>query len=101
MKPSFFTELQRRNVLRAGAFYASVAWLLVQIATQVAPYIDVPNTVVRVVIVAAAIGFSMVRSGLGLAVQRPQVPHAGRPGHGAGGAGRDAAVTDVRQGVRA
>ena len=32
---NFFAELKRRNVLRAGAFYAANAWLLVQVATQV------------------------------------------------------------------
>ena len=35
---SFFVELRRRNVLRAGAFYAASAWLLVQVATQVFPF---------------------------------------------------------------
>ncbi|MGH8123426.1 MAG: serine/threonine-protein kinase, partial [Rudaea sp.] len=35
--PSFFSELKRRNVLLVGAFYAVVAWLLVQVATQVLP----------------------------------------------------------------
>jgi hypothetical protein len=34
MKESFLAELQRRNVLRAGAFYAAAAWLLVKFATQ-------------------------------------------------------------------
>jgi TolB-like protein/cytochrome c-type biogenesis protein CcmH/NrfG len=60
MKQSFLAELQRRNVLRAGAFYAAAAWLLVQIATQVFPFFDIPNAVVRIVIVAAVIGFPMV-----------------------------------------
>jgi adenylate cyclase len=55
--PSFFSELKRRNVLRAGAFYAAAAWLLVQIATQVFPFFDVPNWAVRWVVVAAIIGF--------------------------------------------
>lgn len=55
-KPTFFAELQRRNVLRAAAFYAASAWLLVQVATQVFPFFDIPNWVVRWVVVAAAIG---------------------------------------------
>ncbi|HSE12417.1 MAG TPA: hypothetical protein VLB69_07270, partial [Rudaea sp.] len=54
---SFFSELKRRNVLRAGAFYAAAAWLLVQIATQVFPFFDVPNWAVRWVVIAAVIGF--------------------------------------------
>jgi TolB-like protein/Tfp pilus assembly protein PilF len=57
MKPSFFVELQRRNVLRAAAFYAAAAWLLIQVATQVFPFFDIPSSVVRVVVVAAIIGF--------------------------------------------
>jgi TolB-like protein/Flp pilus assembly protein TadD len=55
--PSLFAELKRRNVLRAAAFYAAVAWLLVQIATQVFPFFDVPNWAVRWIVIAALIGF--------------------------------------------
>src|SRR5450432_251555 len=53
----FFAELQRRNVLRAGAFYAAAAWLLVQVATQVFPFLHIPEWVVRWIVVAAVIGF--------------------------------------------
>jgi len=44
-------------MLRAGAFYAASAWLLVQVATQVLPFFDLPNWLVRWVIVAALVGF--------------------------------------------
>ena len=54
---SFFTELKRRNVLRAATFYAASAWLLVQIATQVFPFFDIPNWVVRWIVIAAITGF--------------------------------------------
>ncbi len=54
---NFFAELKRRNVLRAAAFYAASAWLLVQIATQVFPFFHIAEWVVRWVVVAAAIGF--------------------------------------------
>ncbi len=57
MKRSLFAELRRRNVLRAGAFYAAAAWLLVQIATQVFPFYDLPSWAVRWVIGALACGF--------------------------------------------
>jgi hypothetical protein len=57
VKPSLFAELRRRNVLRAGAFYAAAAWLLVQIATQVFPFYDLPSWAVRWVIGALACGF--------------------------------------------
>ena len=38
---SLFAELKRRNVLRAAAFYAASAWLLVQVATQVFPFFHI------------------------------------------------------------
>lgn len=46
-------------MLRAGALYAASAWLLVQVATQVFPFFDIPNWAVRWVVVAAAIGFPL------------------------------------------
>jgi TolB-like protein/tetratricopeptide (TPR) repeat protein len=54
---SFFAELKRRNVLRAAAFYAASAWLLVQVATQVFPFFHIAEWVVRWIVVAAIIGF--------------------------------------------
>ena len=53
----FFSELKRRNVFRAGAFYAACAWLLVQVATQVFPFFHISEWVVRWIIVVAVIGF--------------------------------------------
>jgi TolB-like protein/Flp pilus assembly protein TadD len=54
---NFFSELKRRNVLRAAAFYAASSWLLVQVATQVFPFFHISEWVVRWIIVAAAVGF--------------------------------------------
>ncbi|MGB8340979.1 MAG: FlgO family outer membrane protein, partial [Chthoniobacterales bacterium] len=54
---AFFTELKRRNVYRVAAAYAVVAWLLIQIATQVFPFFDIPNWAVRLVVVLLLIGF--------------------------------------------
>jgi TolB-like protein/Flp pilus assembly protein TadD len=54
---SLFAELKRRNVFRAAAFYAASAWLLVQVATQVFPFFQIANWLVRWVIVAAMLGF--------------------------------------------
>ena len=56
-KPSFFAELKRRNVYKVAVAYAIVGWLIVQIATQVFPFLEIPNWVVRLVIVCVAIGF--------------------------------------------
>ncbi len=59
MATSFFAELKRRNVIRAGALYAAAAWLLVQIATQVFPFFHDPEWVVRWIVVAAVIGLPL------------------------------------------
>ena len=54
---NFFAELKRRNVYKVAAAYAVVGWLLVQVATQVFPFLEIPNWVVRLVIALVAIGF--------------------------------------------
>ena len=56
-KPSVFAELKRRNVYKVAVAYAIVGWLSIQIATQVFPFLEIPNWVVRLVILAVAIGF--------------------------------------------
>ncbi|HJR13188.1 MAG TPA: hypothetical protein VJ833_04740 [Rhodanobacteraceae bacterium] len=56
-KPSFFAELKRRNVLRAGALYAAAAWALAQGAAQLLPLYDVSAWVMRWIIAALIIGF--------------------------------------------
>jgi TolB-like protein/Flp pilus assembly protein TadD len=53
----FLGELQRRNVYRVAVTYAVVGWVLIQIATQVFPFFDIPNWAVRVVILLLALGF--------------------------------------------
>lgn len=57
MKRSLFSELKRRNVLRAATLYAAGAWLLTQIVTQVGPVFDLPPSTQRWLIAAAVIGF--------------------------------------------
>ena len=54
---SFFVELKRRHVYRVAIAYAVVAWLLIQIATQVFPFFEIPNWVVRLVVVVTVLGF--------------------------------------------
>ncbi len=56
-KPSFFSELKRRNVYKVAVAYAVVGWLLIQVATQVFPFLEIPNWVIRLVIALVAIGF--------------------------------------------
>jgi TolB-like protein/Tfp pilus assembly protein PilF len=55
--PSFFTELKRRNVYKVAIAYAVVAWLLMQIATQIFPFLEIPNWAIRLVIMLLALGF--------------------------------------------
>jgi hypothetical protein len=54
---NFFGELKRRNVYKVALAYAVVAWLLIQVATQVFPFFEIPNWVIRLVIMLIAIGF--------------------------------------------
>jgi len=53
----FFGELKRRNVYKVAAAYAVVSWLLVQIATQVFPFFEIPNWAVRLVVLLLIAGF--------------------------------------------
>ncbi len=53
----FFAELQRRSVYKIAIGYGVVAWLLMQIATQIFPFLNIPNWVVRLVIVLLVLGF--------------------------------------------
>src|SRR5256714_432251 len=53
----FLGELQRRNVYRVAVTYTVVAWVLIQIATQVFPFFDIPAWAVRVVVIVLALGF--------------------------------------------
>ncbi len=55
--PNFFSELKRRNVYKVAVAYAIVGWVIAQIATQIFPFLEIPNWFVRLVIVLIAIGF--------------------------------------------
>src|SRR5882724_4667276 len=54
---NFFGELKRRNVYKVAVAYAVVAWLLMQIATQIFPFFEIPNWAVRLVVLLLVIGF--------------------------------------------
>src|SRR4051812_15863952 len=56
MKGIFFAELKRRNVYKVAVAYAVVGWLIVQVATQVFPFLEIPTWIVRSVIAVVAIG---------------------------------------------
>jgi TolB-like protein len=54
---NFLTELKRRNVYRAAVAYGVVAWFLTQLTTQVLPLFEIPNSAMRFVVIALAVGF--------------------------------------------
>src|SRR6478735_7091427 len=53
---NFFDELKRRNVYKVAVAYLVAGWLVVQIATQVFPFLEIPNWVVLRLIALVAIG---------------------------------------------
>jgi hypothetical protein len=54
---NFFAELKRRNVYKVAVAYAVVAWLLIQIATQVFSVFEIPNWAVRLIVLMIVVGF--------------------------------------------
>ena len=54
---NFFAELKRRNVYKVAVAYAVISWLIIQIATQVFPFFEVPNWAVRLVVLFLILGF--------------------------------------------
>jgi len=58
----FFGELERRNVYRAAVAYGVVAWFLTQVTTQVFPFFEIPNSAIRFVVIALAVGFPIAMS---------------------------------------
>ena len=58
MKPvTFYRELKRRNVLRAGVLYSGAVWALAQGISQLGPSLGLPDWATRWFLVAAVIGF--------------------------------------------
>jgi TolB-like protein/Flp pilus assembly protein TadD len=53
----FFGELKRRNVYKVAIAYGVVAWLLIQVATQVFPFFEIPNWAVQLIVLVMVIGF--------------------------------------------
>jgi len=54
---SFLAELKRRNVVKVGAAYAAVAWLLAQIAATVLPAFNLSNEILRALLIVIGLGF--------------------------------------------
>ncbi len=53
---NFFAELKRRNVYKVAVAYAVVGWALSQGIAQVFPVFDVPNWVIRLIVLLIIIG---------------------------------------------
>jgi TolB-like protein/Tfp pilus assembly protein PilF len=53
----FFAEMRRRSVYKVAVAYAIVGWIVIQIATQIFPFLQIPNWCVRLIIVAILLGF--------------------------------------------
>ncbi|MGI8431778.1 MAG: FlgO family outer membrane protein, partial [Chthoniobacterales bacterium] len=53
----FCVELKRRKVYRVAVAYVVISWVLIQVATQVFPFFEVPNWTIRLVILALVLGF--------------------------------------------
>ncbi len=54
---NFLTELKRRNVYKVAVTYVVVGWLLIQVATQVFPFFEIPNWIVRLLVLLLILGF--------------------------------------------
>src|SRR5205085_4453936 len=53
----FFGELKRRNVYKVAVAYIVAAWALAQGIAQVFPVFDIPNWIIRLIVVLIVIGF--------------------------------------------
>src|SRR5256885_6058160 len=53
---NFFAELQRRNVYKVAVAYIVAGWALSQGIAQVFPVFDVPNWVIRSIVVLVIVG---------------------------------------------
>jgi len=53
---SFFAELRRRNVYKVAVAYIVAGWALSQGIAQVFPVFDIPNWVIRLIVLLIIIG---------------------------------------------
>lgn len=57
---SFWGELKRRNVFRAGAAYLVLSWLLIQVASTIAPMIGLSDAAPRFVLFVLIVLFPVM-----------------------------------------
>src|SRR5262245_28361398 len=87
-KPSFFSELKRRNVYKVAVAYIVGGWALSQGIAQVFPVFDVPNWAIRLVVLLIIIGlpvalvlawaFEITPQGIRRTETADAMPQAGR-----------------------
>jgi TolB-like protein len=57
VKRSLFAELKRRNVIRVAIAYVAVSWLVLQAGALMLQAFDLPNTLLRGLVVVLVVGF--------------------------------------------
>lgn len=58
-KPSFFSELRRRNVLKVALTYTVVSWLLIEIAAVLLTTVGAPGGILTALLAVFALGFAV------------------------------------------
>lgn len=56
----FFSKLKQFNIYRVAITYAIVAWLFIQMATQIFPFFNVPTSAIRIAIIITLVGLPVV-----------------------------------------
>jgi len=56
---SFFEELKRRKVIRVAAAYLVVGWVIIEVASTVAPNLNLPEWTARMVTLLVILGFPL------------------------------------------
>ena len=56
---SFFDELKRRKVIRVAAAYLVVGWVVIEVASTVAPNLNLPEWTARMVTLLVMLGFPL------------------------------------------
>src|SRR5262249_2985338 len=56
-RPSFLSELKRRNVYKVAVAYAVVAWLVIQTSSIFLPAFNAPQRAMQIVILILVVGF--------------------------------------------
>jgi adenylate cyclase len=54
---TLFSELNRRNVIRVGAAYVAVSWLVIQVTETIFPLFGFDDQPARIVVIVLAVGF--------------------------------------------